>query len=175
MTAFDSKYFINLIWDRWDDGLTQLYSNQKQIENLFMQTFNQQKNALELYFKLLDSYSKELKSITEKFQVKAFSTVEKYQDENTSESLQTIQKQLEDVIERVSKISLTPQNAVQQLLSQNLSQIEKSIDELFQQQEKNRSEMKSMINEISQEMRSAFEKFTEGFEKFQNPNLSLLK
>lgn len=175
MTALDSKYFINLIWDRWDEGLTQLYSNQKQIENIFMQTFNQQKNALELYFKLLDSYSKEFKAITEKFQVKALYTVEKYQDENTSESLQTIQKQLEDVIERVSKISLTPQNAVQQLLSQNLSQIEKSIDELFQQQEKNRSEMKSMIHEISLEVRNVFEKFTEEFEKFQNQNLSLLK
>jgi hypothetical protein len=175
MTALDSKYFINLIWDRWDEGLTQLYSNQKQIENVFMQTFNQQKNALELYFKLLDSYSKEFKAITEKFQVKALYTVEKYQDENTSESLQTIQKQLEDVIERVSKISLTPQNAVQQLLSQNLSQIEKSIDELFQQQEKNRSEMKSMIHEISLEVRNVFEKFTEEFEKFQNQNLSLLK
>lgn len=175
MTALDSKYFINLIWDRWDEGLTHLYSNQKQLENLFMQTFNQQKNAVELYFKFLDSYSKECKAITEKFQVKALSSVEKYQDENTSESLQNIQKQLEDVIERVSKISLTPQNAVKQLMSQNLSQIEKSIDELFQQQEKNRTEMKSMMNEISLEVKNVFEKITEEFEKFQNQNLSLLK
>lgn len=175
MTALDSKYFINLIWDRWDEGLTQVYSNQKQFENLFMQAFNQQKNAVELYFKLLDSYSKEFKVITEKFQTKALSTVEKYQDENTSESLQNIQNQLEDVIERVSKISLTPQNAVKQLMSQNLSQIEKSIDELFQQQEKNRSEMKSMMNEISLEVKNVFEKMTDEFEKFQSQNLSLLK
>lgn len=175
MTALNSKYFINLIWDRWEEGISQISNGQKQFENLFMQSINQQKNAMELYFKLLDSYSKELKSLTDRFQEKAFITVEKYQDGNTSESLQNVQKQLEDVVERISKISLTPQNALKQWMSQNLNQIEKSIDELFQQQEKNRDELKSMINEISSEMKNVVEKISEEFEKFQTQNLSLLK
>ncbi|HHY74814.1 MAG TPA: hypothetical protein GX497_16620 [Bacillus bacterium] len=175
MTALNTKYFINLIWDRWDEGVTQIYSGQKQIENFFLQAINQQKNTTELYFKLLDSYAKECKELTEKFQAKAYSTVEKYQEESKNESLQNIHTQLEDVIERISKISLTPQNALKQWMSQNLSQIEKSIDELFQQQEKNRSELKTMISEISKEMKNVVEKMTEEFEKVQNQNLSLLK
>ncbi|WP_458413644.1 hypothetical protein ACNQFZ_01720 [Schinkia sp. CFF1] len=175
MTALNSKYFINLIWDRWEEGVTQIYNGQKQFENLLIQSVNQQKNAMELYFKLLDSYSKEFKALTERFQVKAFTTAEKYQDENTSESLQNVQKQLEDVVERISKISLTPQNALKQWMAQNLSQIEKSIDGLIQQQEKNRSELITMMNEISQEMKNVVEKITDEIEKFQNQNLSLLK
>lgn len=175
MTALNSKYFINLIWDRWEEGVTQIYNGQKQFENLLIQSVNQQKNAMELYFKLLDSYSKEFKALTERFQVKAFTTAEKYQDENTSESLRNVQKQLEDVVERISKISLTPQNALKQWMAQNLSQIEKSIDGLIQQQEKNRSELITMMNEISQEMKNVVEKITDEIEKFQNQNLSLLK
>jgi len=176
MTAFDSKYYMNLIWDRWDEGLTQIYNGQKQVENLFLQTFNQQKNAWELFFKIVESYTKEFKSEIEKYQAKAYTTVEKYQkDEASQESMQNIQKQLEDVLERITKISQTPQNALKQWISQNLSQIEKNFEDLIQQQEKNRSEIKIMINEMSQEMKDILEKIMEDFEKFQSQNFSLLK
>ncbi|WP_374723567.1 hypothetical protein [Calidifontibacillus erzurumensis] len=176
MTTFDSKYFFNLIWDRWDEGLNQLYNSQKQIENLFLQTFNQQKNSWELNFKLIESYSKELKSLIEKYQSKVFAALENYQQEDKkNESLQNIQKQLENLIERISELSLTPQNAIKQIMSQNLAHIEKNIEELIEQQQKNRAEMKAMISEVSQEMKKVVEKITEELTKFQNENLSLLK
>lgn len=171
----NSKNIINLMWDRWYDSISMIYDGQKQMESLFLQSISKQKEVWEILNNQVDIYSNEVKSEVKTYQEKANDFVESISDQATKESILKIQNQLDNIVELFSKMSLTPQNALNHFVSENLSRVETNVNELMNQQAKNREEMKVMVEKYSEELKNTLLKLCETIEAKQNINLTLTK
>lgn len=174
MTTFDAKNVMSLMWDYWYEGMSQIYNGQKQFENLFLQSLSKQKEVWELLNDQVDFYSKNLQDEIVYYQTKTIDAFDKAQDESTKERIQQMQNQLNSVVEKLSKNAVTPQNILNQWIK-GISQLEKIAEEVVKQQEKNRTEMKIMMDEYMQEVTSMMEKMNTTFEELRSKNLTLTK
>jgi seryl-tRNA synthetase len=122
----------------WTNSLDKVIASQKEVENLLLQAFKSQKESMEKIAGELESIQAEQKKIIGEVRDCVKQNIQKVYGEETSESFEKWNAQLDDINDRIQQLTFTPYKE-----SLNLNQLQ----EQFQQSIKNTTEQQKKIRE----------------------------
>jgi seryl-tRNA synthetase len=119
----------------WTNSLDKVIASQKEVENLLLQAFKSQKESLEKIAGELESIQAEQKKIIGEVRDCVKQNIQNVYGEETSESFEKWNAQLDDINDRIQQLTFTPLN-----LNQLQEQFLQSIKNTTEQQKKIREE-----------------------------------
>jgi DNA repair exonuclease SbcCD ATPase subunit len=144
--------FIDSFWDSWKSGLNFVNDSQKEVENLTLQAFEHQKEAWEKVTGNIDRIEEEQKRLMKELRQYVKQNIQNVSGEESSKSFEQSDGLFDEVISRVQQLTSTPIKANINVLSQSQQQFQESIKTVIANQQKNRDELKpvleSFINQV---------------------------
>ncbi|MGZ7160546.1 MAG: hypothetical protein ACXVHR_08730 [Methanobacterium sp.] len=123
----------------WTNSLDKLTASQKEVENLLLQAFTSQKESLEKVAGELESIQAKQKKIIGEVRVCVKQNIQNVYGEETSESFEKWNAQLDEINDRIQQLTLTPYKESLNL-NQLQEQFQQSIKNTIEQQKKIRKE-----------------------------------
>lgn len=152
----------------WTNSLDKVTASQKEIENLLLQAFTTQKESLEKIAGGMDFIQEQQKKLIEEVRDYVKKNVETVSGEQTSQTFEKWNAQLDEINDRVQQLTSTPYKESLNLLNQSQEQ--------FQQSYKNHIEQQKKIHvEALNQFKTAQKGFTDLFESNTKMAFNLFK
>ncbi|MBD1380770.1 hypothetical protein [Metabacillus arenae] len=165
--------FIDSFWDSWKSGLNFVYDTQKEVENLTLQVFDQQKEAWEKAVGNMDRIEEEQKKLIKEIRQNVSQNIQNVHGEESSKSFEQSNERLEEVISRVQQLTATPYKASFNVLSQSQQHYQESIKTFINQQQKNREELKPLLEDFLNQVKTTQKGVFNAFENNTKSGLSI--
>jgi seryl-tRNA synthetase len=144
----------------WTNSLDKVSTSQKEVENLLLQAFTTQKESLEKITGDLGLIQEQQKKLITEVRDYVKQNVETVYGEETSQSFEKWNAQLDEINNRVQQLSSTPYKESLNLLNQSQEQFQQSIKNSIEQQKKIREEALNQFKSAQKGFMDLFESNT---------------
>jgi seryl-tRNA synthetase len=144
----------------WTNSLDKVSASQKEVENLLLQAFTTQKESLEKITGDLGLIQEQQKKLITEVREYVKQNVETVYGEQTSQSFEKWDAQLDEINNRVQQLSSTPYKESLNLLNQSQEQFQQSIKDSIEQQKKIREEALNQFKTAQKGFMDLFESNT---------------
>jgi hypothetical protein len=144
----------------WTNSLDKVSTSQKEVENLLLQAFTTQKESLEKITGDLGLIQEQQKKLITEVRDYVKQNVETVYGEETSQSFEKWNAQLDEINNRVQQLSSTPYKESLNLLNQSQEQFQQSIKDSIEQQKKIREEALNQFKTAQKGFMDLFESNT---------------
>ncbi|MBM7646966.1 hydrogenase maturation factor HypE [Scopulibacillus daqui] len=167
--------FIDPFWDNLATGLNAIFASQERVENLTIKALEYQKTTLEKFTGNLNKIEEEQSKLVQEVRQNMKQNIEKAAGEESGKTFEEWNERLDDVMSRIQKLTVTPYKANLNLLNQSQKQFEGFIKKAVETQEKNREQLKPLVEESINQLKTTHKGFYDVFESNANAALSLIK
>jgi seryl-tRNA synthetase len=144
----------------WTNSLDKVSTSQKEVENLLLQAFTTQKESLEKITGDLGLIQEQQKKLITEVRDYVKQNVETVYGEETTQSFEKWNAQLDEINNRVQQLSSTPYKESLNLLNQSQEQFQQSIKDSIEQQKKIREEALNQFKTAQKGFMDLFESNT---------------
>jgi ABC-type uncharacterized transport system permease subunit len=144
----------------WTNSLDKVSTSQKEVENLLLQAFTTQKESLEKITGDLGLIQEQQKKLITEVRDYVKQNVETVYGEETTQSFEKWNAQLDEINNRVQQLSSTPYKESLNLLNQSQEQFQQSIKNSIEQQKKIREEALNQFKSAQKGFMDLFESNT---------------
>jgi seryl-tRNA synthetase len=144
----------------WTNSLDKVSTSQKEVENLLLQAFTTQKESLEKITGDLGLIQEQQKKLITEVRDYVKQNVDTVYGEETSQSFEKWNAQLDEINNRVQQLSSTPYKESLNLLNQSQEQFQQSIKNSIEQQKKIREEALNQFKSAQKGFMDLFESNT---------------
>jgi seryl-tRNA synthetase len=144
----------------WTNSLDKVSTSQKEVENLLLQAFTTQKESLEKITGDLGLIQEQQKKLITEVRDYVKQNVDTVYGEETSQSFEKWNAQLDEINNRVQQLSSTPYKESLNLLNQSQEQFQQSIKDSIEQQKKIREEALNQFKTAQKGFMDLFESNT---------------
>ncbi|MBT2730131.1 hypothetical protein J7E63_25055 [Bacillus sp. ISL-75] len=144
----------------WTNSLDKVSASQKEVENLLLQAFTTQKESLEKITGELGLIQEQQKKLITEVRDYVKQNVETVYGEQTSQSFEKWNAQLDEINNRVQQLTSTPNKESLNLLNQSQEQFQQSIKNSIEQQKKIREEALNQFKSAQKGFMDLFESNT---------------
>ena len=144
----------------WTNSLDKVSVSQKEVENLLLQAFTTQKESLEKITGDLGLIQEQQKKLITEVRDYVKQNVETVYGEETTQSFEKWNAQLDEINNRVQQLSSTPYKESLNLLNQSQEQFQQSIKNSIEQQKKIREEALNQFKSAQKGFMDLFESNT---------------
>jgi seryl-tRNA synthetase len=144
----------------WTNSLDKVSTSQKEVENLLLQAFTTQKESLEKITGDLGLIQEQQKKLITEVRDYVKQNVETVYGEETSQSFEKWNAQLDEINNRVQQLSSTPYKESLNILNQSQEQFQQSIKDSIEQQKKIREEALNQFKTAQKGFMDLFESNT---------------
>lgn len=144
----------------WTNSLDKVSASQKEVENLLLQTFTTQKESLEKIAGDMDLIQEQQKKLIAEVRDYVKQNVETVYGEQTSQTFEKWNAQLDEINNRVQQLTPTPYKESLNLLNQAQEQFQLSIKNSIEQQKKIREEALNQFKTAQKGFMDLFESNT---------------
>jgi hypothetical protein len=144
----------------WTNSLDKVSASQKEVENLLLQACTTQKESLEKITGDLGLIQEQQKKLITEVRDYVKQNVETVYGEETSQSFEKWNAQLDEINNRVQQLSSTPYKESLNLLNQSQEQFQQSIKDSIEQQKKIREEALNQFKTAQKGFMDLFESNT---------------
>ena len=144
----------------WTNSLDKVSASQKEVENLLLQAFTTQKESLEKITGDLGLIQEQQKKLITEVRDYVKQNVETVYGEETTQSFEKWNAQLDEINNRVQQLSSTPYKESLNLLNQSQEQFQQSIKDSIEQQKKIREEALNQFKTAQKGFMDLFESNT---------------
>ncbi|MCM2533274.1 hypothetical protein NDK43_13815 [Neobacillus pocheonensis] len=144
----------------WTNSLDKVSASQKEVENLLLQTFTTQKESLEKIAGDMDLIQEQQKKLIAEVRDYVKQNVETVYGEQTSQTFEKWNAQLDEINNRVKQLTPTPYKESLNLLNQAQEQFQLSIKNSIEQQKKIREEALNQFKTAQKGFMDLFESNT---------------
>jgi seryl-tRNA synthetase len=144
----------------WTNSLDKVSTSQKEVENLLLQAFTTQKESLEKITGDLGLIQEQQKKLITEVREYVKQNVETVYGEETTQSFEKWNAQLDEINNRVQQLSSTPYKESLNLLNQSQEQFQQSIKDSIEQQKKIREEALNQFKTAQKGFMDLFESNT---------------
>ena len=144
----------------WTNSLDKVSASQKEVENLLLQAFTTQKESLEKITGDLGLIQEQQKKLITEVRDYVKQNVETVYGEQTSQSFEKWNAQLDEINNRVQQLTSTPYKESLNLLNQSQEQFQQSIKSSIEQQKKIREEALNQFKSAQKGFMDLFESNT---------------
>ncbi|MBT2736558.1 hypothetical protein [Bacillus sp. ISL-7] len=144
----------------WTNSLDKVSASQKEVENLLLQAFTTQKESLEKITGDLGLIQEQQKKLITEVRDYVKQNVETVYGEQTSQSFEKWNAQLDEINNRVQQLTSTPNKESLNLLNQSQEQFQQSIKNSIEQQKKIREEALNQFKSAQKGFMDLFESNT---------------
>lgn len=166
---------VDTIWDGWLNGFKTINAYQYEIESLTIQALENQKEIISKNLENLGKLENEIKKFVEDIKAGINNNVKSFGGEQALKTFEQWNKQVEEVSSRLEQLSFTPGKASINVFNKSQDQIEATIKNLIEQQQKTREEVSVLIDNLVDQLKSTQKGLVETFEANKNYAFSFFK
>lgn len=166
---------VDTIWDGWLNGFKTINAYQYEMESITIQAIENQKEIVNKNLENIEKLESEIKKFVEDIKLGFNNNVKSFGGEQALKTFEQWNKQVEEVSCRLEQLSFTPGKASINVFNKSQDQIEASIKNLIEQQQKTREEVSGLIDNLVDQVKSTQKGLVETFEANKNYAFSFFK
>ncbi|WP_416825544.1 polyhydroxyalkanoic acid inclusion protein PhaP [Ectobacillus polymachus] len=145
---------VEAFWNNWTQSLSLLSTAGKQVEQLTVDSFKQQQDAIEKIRESMDNVEKEWKQVTLQMQTQYSDYVSGIAGTSYAEQVQQWQEKWNELSDQVQSMTLAPTKTSLSLLSQASSQLEEFYTQWISQQQQQRDAAQEQIESFFKDLQA---------------------
>jgi polyhydroxyalkanoic acid inclusion protein PhaP len=173
--SHDNVNIVDSMWDGWMNGVKTVYAYQHEMENLTLQTFQRQKEIWTKTTENMNKMEQEMKKSLEDIKANYQGNVKNIGGEQAGKTLEGWIQGLDEISNRIQQLTCTPGKGNLNVVNKFQEQMETSLKNLIEQQQKTREEVQSLLDNFSSQVKSTQKGIIESFEANKNNTINMFK
>ncbi|WCK56239.1 hypothetical protein PP175_10145 [Aneurinibacillus sp. Ricciae_BoGa-3] len=145
---------VDFMWDSWLNGINTVYAYQQEIEKVVLLTAERQKELWNVAIEKSNKLQQEVKGFLEDARRDYQNHLKTVGGEQFSNLFDEWNKRLNEISDRINQISETPEKAGFSAVNNSQQQMEDSFKRLIEQQQKTRDQIKSLISNFVNDVKT---------------------
>ncbi|WCK52531.1 hypothetical protein PP175_13885 [Aneurinibacillus sp. Ricciae_BoGa-3] len=145
---------VDFMWDSWLNGIKTVYACQREVENVAMSIAERQKELWNVAIEKSIKFQQEVRRFLEDARCEYQNNLKSVGGEQFSKVFEEWNNRLNEISDGIKKITETPEKAGFSAINNSHEQMEASFKSLIEHQQKTRDEIKSLVSNFVNEVKT---------------------
>jgi polyhydroxyalkanoic acid inclusion protein PhaP len=171
----DQASIVDSVWDGWMNGVKMMYAYQREMENLTLQTLERQKEIWKKTTENMEKMEEEIKKFLEDVKLNYQNNIKNIGGEQMGKTFEEWTYRLDEIAGRIQQLTWTPGKASLNIVNKSQEQLEASLKNLIEQQQRTRDEVQTLMDNFLQQVKTTQKGLLDSFEANKNNTMNMFK